>query len=85
MTIQSTEAAILIILGMNTLPPQIDYVSPAMKREFLEAERFINNLPDEEREEALKVISDANDAYYEPTFIGMDGRGYSPAAMDAMF
>ncbi len=85
MTIQSTEAAIAIIIGMQTLPPQIDYISPAKQKEIAEAEYFINNLLEEERAEALRLIDDAVNNYYEPSFLGEDGKMYSVAAMDAMF
>lgn len=84
-TVRTTDQAISVIIGMATLPPQIDYISPGKKQELRNAELFIENLPYSENKAAQKKIEEQIDSYYGDTFIGSDGKSYSPASLDAMF
>jgi hypothetical protein len=74
------EAAIQIIIMMNTLPPQIDHISHSDKVKMSMAEEFIQNLVESEKLEAEAKIEEAIASYYST-----DENGVCPAVMDAMF
>jgi hypothetical protein len=76
----NTQEAISIIVHMETLPPQIDYVSPGQKKKYHDAEDFINALPVEEKIKAHQQINSEVSSYYKP-----DKNGISVAYMDSLF
>lgn len=69
-----------IIIDNNTLPPQIDYVSPSEKQKIYDANDFLSSLPKEEKEEAYAYIEQKTNAYYEP-----NEDGISIAYLDSLF
>lgn len=76
----STKKAADLIINMNTLPPQIDYISPKEKADKRDAEELIDNLPEAEKKEALDYIEEQTDNYYAE-----DESGISPAYLDSLF
>ena len=68
------------IIAMQTLPPQIDYISPSEKAAEEKAQEYIDALPETEKVEAESYIAEQIDSYYTP-----DETGHSPADLDAMF
>lgn len=68
------------IITFNTLPPQIDYTEP-FRRKALEAEAFIDTLPEDQQMEILDYCQAKTEEYYAP---GMDGSP-SAAHFDSLF
>lgn len=83
--ITTTAEAISAIVSYNTLPSQIDFISPGMKYKYQSAIKFVESLPAEQRYKVNFIISNEIDAYYSPTFEGDDGESYSPSDMMEMF
>ena len=81
----TVEQAIQTIVHYQTLPSQIDYISPARRAEFREAEELIESLPTVEQQTAYEAIQAQIDEYFTPSFQGADGEWYSPADMNEMF
>jgi hypothetical protein len=79
-TIMNTQEAISIIVDMQTLPPQIDYVSPGEKKKYHDAEDFIKALPTDEKIKAHQKINSEVSSYYKE-----DKNGISVAYMDSLF
>lgn len=63
-----TQIAIDTIVSFETLPPQIDYVSPRDKAEFAAAQELISNLPTRERLEAEVEVQKRINQYYDSLF-----------------
>lgn len=76
---QAAKIAVINIITYNTLPSQIDYVEP-YKRAMLQAEAFLNTLPQEEKDAAWAEINITIDAYYEE-----DENGISQDYLDSLF
>lgn len=72
--------AIKEIVGMETLPPQIDYISPSERRKYQEALDYIKSLDEEAKSLAEEQIRSQIDSYYEE-----DENGVSIASLDSMF
>lgn len=68
------------IYNFRTLPPQIDYINPKMASDVAFAQRYIDNLPEDEQKEALEYIEEQIIAYYTD-----DKNGYSPAYYASLF
>jgi len=83
--IMTVEQAIQTIVHFQTLPPQIDYISPARRAEFREAEELIESLPTVEQQTAYEAIQAQIDEYFTPSFQGADGECYSPADLNSLF
>lgn len=79
----TTEEAIDIIIRHQTLPPQIDYISPGDRMRYSQATEFIDQLPSPHREEMWCEINQTVDSYYnEP--IDMMG-GMTASELDSLF
>lgn len=76
----TTDQAIKILVSSETLPPQIDYISPSDKAKVKEAQKFIDNLPENEKWDAENKIGNTIDSYY----CSYDGQP-SVAELDALF
>ena len=81
LNIMTTIEAINIIVSSETLPPQIDYVSPSDKRKVVEAETYLKSISQLKREEAYDSITKQLESYFTP----IDGCEHSPASLNAMF
>jgi hypothetical protein len=68
------------IISMQTLPPQIDYVTPGEKLELKKAEEIIENLSESEKLEVTEYINNEIDSYYSE-----DENGISIAYLDSLF
>ena len=55
------------IIRFNTLPQQIDYISPAMKTKYRNAEKRLEELDAIPQEICRNYIQDAIDEYYGPS------------------
>ena len=73
------------IISMQTMPPQIDYITPKQKSDYNKAELYLEKLSKEERDEAWKYINDQVESHYSPTIKGQDGNFYSVADLEEMF
>ena len=81
----TVEQAIQTIVHYQTLPPQIDYISPAQRAEFREAEELLESLSTVEQQVAYEAIQTQIDEYFTPSFQGADGEWYSPADLNSLF
>jgi len=61
----TTKEAISVIVTYYTLPPQIDYTLP-YKLKSIEAEKFLNALPQKEYDNANTKIRKQCESYYAP-------------------
>lgn len=81
----TTSQAVQIVISMQTLPSQIDYVSPSEKAKLRNAEDFLERLSEVDRKDAYRQITEAVDSYYSPIIEGSDGNFYSASDLDEMF
>ncbi len=58
------DQAIETIVSMNTLPPQIDFISNSQKAKHIKAQEFIQALPVSQRIAAEKSICKQIDQYF---------------------
>jgi hypothetical protein len=76
--------AVCDIVTYATLPPQIDYVKPYLKKEII-AYEFLDTLPIGIRDKYITIAQGLINAYYEPCFTNESGESFSVAELDSMF
>lgn len=81
---QKVENAINDIVFLLTLPPQIDYVEPYV-RKAEQANLLLASLPKGLNILYHERIQARVDEYFTPSFQGENGKFYSAAELDAMF
>lgn len=69
-----------IIVKMATLPPQIDYVSPAERAKEKAAEKLINSMPTGLKNKYWEEVIERIGNYYTP-----GPSGYSASYMNSLF